>query len=60
MTAFNREAARRRLGPAAVTAVETAVAAAPPLSAETRMQLAAVFGSAPKAAATSGTQPLAA
>lgn len=53
MTAFDRAAARRRLGPAAVAAIEAAVAAAPPLRGEARMQIAAVFASAPKPASTS-------
>jgi hypothetical protein len=55
---FDRAAARRRLGPAAVAAIEAVVASAPPLRAEARMQLAAVFASAPKTAPAS--PPLAA
>ncbi|MCX4540455.1 hypothetical protein [Streptomyces sp. NBC_01565] len=58
MTAFDRAAAERRLGPAAVAAVRALVDAAPPLSGETRMQIQAVFASAPKQAAAA--QPLAA
>ncbi|MFF3622373.1 hypothetical protein [Streptomyces sp. NPDC002467] len=54
---FDRAAARRRLGPDAVAAIEAVVAAAPPLTAEARMQLQAVFASAPKA---SSAPPMAA
>ncbi|AZM91477.1 hypothetical protein [Streptomyces sp. W1SF4] len=47
-TPFSRADAERRLGPAAVAAVRALVDAAPPLRGETRMQLQAVFASAPK------------
>ena len=43
---FSRAAAERRLGPAAVAAIARLVEAAPPLRAEQRMQLQAVFNSA--------------
>ncbi|MFD9369611.1 hypothetical protein ACFWA6_18230 [Streptomyces sp. NPDC060020] len=50
MTApFDRAAAERCLGPAAVQAIRDLAAAAPPMRAETRMQLRAVFASAPPA-----------
>lgn len=53
MTAFDRAAARRRLGPEAMAAIQAVVAAAPPLKAEARMQIAAVFASAPRPASAS-------
>lgn len=43
---FNRATAEHRLGPAAVAAIARIVEAAPPLRAEQRMQLQAVFNSA--------------
>ncbi|MCY0921875.1 MULTISPECIES: hypothetical protein [unclassified Streptomyces] len=47
MTApFSRAAARNRLGPTAVEAIRDLVAAAPPLTAEQRQQIQAVFESA--------------
>lgn len=46
MTApFDRAAAERRLGSAAVQAIREQVAAAPPMSAETRMHVQAAFAS---------------
>ncbi|MFD1832447.1 hypothetical protein ACFSJS_22770 [Streptomyces desertarenae] len=43
---FDREAAMRRLGPAAVEAARREVAAAPPLSPEIRARLRALFAPA--------------
>lgn len=43
---FSMAAARKRLGANAVAALEQAVAAAPPLRAETREQIRAVFATA--------------
>ncbi|MEV8353139.1 hypothetical protein ACFVTT_23525 [Streptomyces niveus] len=51
---FDPEAAKRRLGPAAVAAIARHVAEAPPLSAEQRMQLRALFLSARSTAAPAG------
>ncbi|WP_406324404.1 hypothetical protein [Streptomyces niveus] len=55
---FDPEAARLRLGPAAVAAIARHVADAPPLSAEQRMQLRAVFLSARSTAAPAGQRPV--
>lgn len=43
---FDMAAARKRLGPQAVAAIERAVAEAPPLRPETREQIRAVFATA--------------
>lgn len=54
---FDPEAARRRLGPAAVAAIARHVAEAPPLSAEVRMHLRALFLSARGTAAPAPQVP---
>ncbi|MEU9861282.1 hypothetical protein AB0D99_10420 [Streptomyces sp. NPDC047971] len=46
MNAFSMAAAEQRFGPAAMEAIEKSVAAAPPLTAERREQIRAVFASA--------------
>lgn len=57
--AFSRAAAEHRLGPAAVQAIRELVAAAPPLSPDTRAQIQAAFDTA-RPTTSSADLPLAA
>ncbi|MGW6395443.1 hypothetical protein ACWFR1_34245 [Streptomyces sp. NPDC055103] len=56
--AFSMAAARKRLGSNAVAAIERAVDAAPPLRAEQREQIRAVFATAHPRQATTPTIPV--